>query len=196
MPVKSNMNDIVHAFSKIHGLSHLKRQGPSLFAGISPTKISSITNHSYMVSVVALLLRNHMPQNYRFDKIYEYIITHDWGEIEVNDLPVSSPSYAQYFNGNIRELFHNAEAKVLEEFMDNHGIENRFLDLTEDESKYCNYCDNLSHLFEILYIKESGNIHGWLDKMFIVRVEELKKFNYEFNLELLNSLWQEYEKLR
>lgn len=196
MKNNSEPTNIVDVFAKIHALSHLKRQGPSLFAGIPSTNISSITNHSYMVSVVAFLLRDRLPDDFRFDKIYEMIITHDWGEIEVNDLPVSSPSYIQYFEGDIKKIFNDAEDKVLQELFETYGIENRINDLTEPELKFCNYCDKISHLFEILYMKEQGNIHGWLDKMFIVRVEELKKFNYEFNLELLNSLWREYEKLR
>jgi 5'-deoxynucleotidase YfbR-like HD superfamily hydrolase len=156
----------------LNNLKNIHRTGPNLFAGIPASSIESISDHSYKVTYLCVILAKYF-DGVNLEKLLLNAITHDWAEAIVMDVPSGSPSFSSYFDQNIREIFKTAELKAKTEILGD--IDLSLPNMSDLESIVLDFCDGVAVLFEMIDYKQKGYNHEWIDRMFAVRTDSLMK---------------------
>jgi len=170
----------------LHNLKAIKRTGPNLFAGIAPSELQSIADHSFTVVNLVLLISTHYKDEIDELKLLKHAITHDWAESIIGDLPTGSPSYNKFFKENIRNIFKNAESQIKSELLKDGDIELK--GLTELELQILKLADKTALIIELADLKQNGHTHQWIVKMFNVQMMLIKKMELKIVSELAGEL--------
>lgn len=171
------MDRIFNAIQALHNLNNIKRTGPNLFAGIPYSDLESLSEHSFKVAYLCLIFGSQL-DNIRLDKILSYALIHDWAECITGDVATSSLSYRSYFDVNIRDIYKVAEGKAKAKILSDLNLTNP--ELNEDEVQLFGFCDVLARILELIDLKQRGYKHSWIEKVYKVQMEIIKKYNFSF----------------
>ena len=113
------MKKIFELVQNLQNLNRIKRTGGNLALGLPTSMNISIAEHSYTVSYLAMILADKLnDKDVNKEKMMRYALTHDWREIVIGDIPAGSPSYASFWDINIREEAGKAGDRAMEEMLD------------------------------------------------------------------------------
>jgi putative hydrolase of HD superfamily len=184
----------------LDNLARMPRTGGVLFAGINPVYGDSLAEHSYKVVWISLLISSRLERTGKeFDRarLLTAAVTHDWNEAVLLDIPSGSPSYASYFETNIRDTVKNAELNVNQEI--NEFIKEEVTlnigskDLSTVEKAVLECADISALLLELLEWKYSGLKYDWIDYMWANSFKRLKT-RIESDLPEIKDLLENFTK--
>lgn len=198
------MKELIIFLETLGNLASIPRSGGILFAGLKPSDVDTIAEHSYKTACIALLLakivkKNKIPIN--IGLLLEYAISHDWSEAVLWDTPTGSPSYASYFEADIRTITQNAEKnvrKAIEKYLNDHtGISIDETILPPNEKSILQIADTMAFMLEILEWKYRGLNYEWLDYMWaniVVRLKQnIEESKFTFLHELATAIDKSYK---
>lgn len=194
------MQDFITFLETLKNLSKIPRSGGILFAGIDVTDVDTVAEHSHLTIATTLLLTKLAIKNnikIRKSEILEYVITHDWTELVLLDIPKSSPSYQSYFSEDIKKIIQDAEKKVnnqISEYLKNAlNIELEEVNLTKIEYSIIKVSDIIALTLELLSWKYNGLQYEWLDYMWANQVKRLTDEINKAKFTFLNNLPKELD---
>jgi len=187
------VNKKLDIIQTLNNLNKIKRTGPSLGAGIPQHDIESLAEHSYRVVYLCLIF-SKADSTINLLNLIQYVITHEWGECILGDLPLRGKSYMSYFRNpmEFKNAFREAEGKAKQMLMKDAGI--GYVSLSASEDKLFRFCDTLARIVEIIDYRQTGYKSSWLDKMYKVQISLLKKYAYSFVNELLAGIDEIYQR--
>jgi 5'-deoxynucleotidase YfbR-like HD superfamily hydrolase len=172
-----SVKNIFKALQVLNNFQYIKRSGANLGAGIPSFQLESLSEHSYRVTYLCLVFGEFF-KNINKENLIKYNLTHDWGEVVLNDIPTSGKSFRSYFDDDIRVIYKVAERKVLDALLSDLGLE--IPEINEEEKQLYNFCDTLELVLELLDLRQQGFTHGWIEKMFEVQTQLLCGYNFDF----------------
>lgn len=126
---KNIKNDLIKFYYQYNHLKNIYRQGwiKNLLGEEHITKIESVSDHSWSVSMLAISIIEKYKLNYDITKCMKLAIIHELGEIYAGDFTPSD---------NItKEEKHKLEKKAVERLLDSISFENDFLELWNEYEK-------------------------------------------------------------
>jgi 5'-deoxynucleotidase YfbR-like HD superfamily hydrolase len=186
------MKNTFKLVQNLQNLNRIKRTGGNLALGLPAEWNITIAEHSYAVSYLAMMFYWALPEVTRKEvdlgKILSYCLVHDWKEIVLGDIPAPSPSFASFWEIDIKEATKKAGEKVMVKFKEliEGEMETIFLttELNDTEKKITKAADIGAYLFELQEWKYLGyqhegwemiwyNVVGWFEKIELPFVPQL-----------------------
>jgi len=137
-------------------------------------------------------------QDINFERVMRGAVTHDWREIIIGDIPAGSPSYAGFWEINIREAAGRAGEKAMEEMMK--SVENEIdiglykTDLTDKEKLVIKAADLTAYLLEMEEWKYLGFKHEGWEMIWFNTLDRVEKIDLPFIPELLTEIKESYKR--
>lgn len=162
------MKKIFELAQNLQNLNRIKRTGGNLALGLPTAMNISIAEHSYTVTYLAMLFVDALEDKseIKIEKILRYCLVHDWKEIVIGDIPAGSPSFASFWEIDIRSEAGRAGERAMAEimkFIENEIDTNLYkTNLTEKEKLIVKAADWTAYLLEMQEWKYLGFKHeGW-----------------------------------
>ena len=126
-------------FFQIAGLKKLPRSGWKIKLGLTDSE--SVAEHSYMMSVMAMVLSDIKELN--TEKILKMSILHDWAESKIGDFmpdEISSEKKTELEEYAMSEILDDLPSKIKNDYYD---IWNDYKDSSSKEAKFVHELDRL-----------------------------------------------------
>jgi len=193
------MKKIFELVQNLQNLNRIKRSGGNLVMGLPTYMNISIAEHSYMVSYLALLFVDKLNDaEINKEKVLRYALIHDWREIVIGDIPSGSPSFASFWDINIREETGKAGDRAIKEMLDfvkdEIDINLYNVDLNEKEKLVIKAADWTAYLLEMQEWKYLGYNHDGWEMVWFNTLNIVEKIDLPFIPELLVELKDSYKK--
>ncbi|MFZ2152617.1 MAG: YfbR-like 5'-deoxynucleotidase [Microgenomates group bacterium] len=193
------MKKIFELVQNLQNLNRIKRTGGNLALGLPTSMNISIAEHSYMVGYLAMLFVDKLGEpEISFDKVMRYAMTHDWREIVIGDIPSGSPSYASFWEINIKEEASKAGEKAYKEMMSSISEEMDTSkygeELNEREKLVIKAADWTAYLLEMQEWKYLGYAHDGWEMIWFNTLNIVEKIDLQFIPELVTELKECYKK--
>ncbi|MBN1618309.1 HD domain-containing protein [Candidatus Dojkabacteria bacterium] len=172
------MKEIFDVLQCLNNLKYVKRIGPNLFAGIPSESLDSIAGHSFRVSSIVLLLCSKFKGEINVGNLLTGALIHDWSEAIIGDIPSRSRSYQSYFDQDIRQVHKFAENKATQALIKDGDID--VPELSDLERDILEIADCTAVIFELVDLKQKGNTHKWIFKMYNVEINIIRNFHFDF----------------
>ena len=112
------MKKIFQLAQILQNLNRIKRTGGNLFMGVPEGLNVSVAEHSYAVAYLSLLFADKLKSGQvNKEKLLGYCLVHDWTDSIIGDLPAGSPSWASFWQIDIRKEASQAEEKAFKAIM-------------------------------------------------------------------------------
>ncbi len=159
----------------------------------------SIAEHSYMVTYLAMLFMDKLnDKEISFNKVMRYAIIHDWREIVLGDIPAGSPSFASFWDINIRETAGKAGEKAMGEMMelikDEIDVSLYKSELNDKEKLVVKASDLVAYLLEMQEWKYLGYQHEGWEMVWFNTLNIVEKIDLPFIPELLVEIKENYKR--
>ena len=159
----------------------------------------SIAEHSYMVTYLAMLFVDKLnDKEISFDRVLRYAITHDWREIVLGDIPAGSPSFASFWEINIREEAKKAGDKAMDEMLESIkgeiDIDLYKSNLNDKEKLIIKAADWVAYLLEMQEWKYLGYNHEGWEMVWFNTLNIVEKIELPFIPELLAEIKESYKR--
>lgn len=187
----------------LQNLNKIKRIGGNLTLGIPAELNISIAEHSYAVAYLAVLFHDSfsLEKTKKMDseRLLRFCLIHDWRDAIVSDLPAGSPSYASFWDIDIRKEYSsagkNATKAILDLIKSEIQIEKyQEIKLNEQEQKIFEAADISAYLFEMLEWIYLGLKHEGWEMIWFNTVDRLRKIELPFTKELATEFNKAYRK--
>lgn len=193
------MKKIFELVQNLQNLNRIKRTGGNLALGLPASMNISIAEHSYTVVYLAMLFVDKLnDKEVSFDRVVRYAITHDWKEIVVGDIPAGSPSYASFWDINIKEEAGSAGEKATEEMLGSikSEVDSSLykVNLTEKEKFIIKAADWTAYLLEMQEWKYLGYNHDGWEMIWFNTIDIVEKIDLPFIPELVAEIKESYKK--
>ena len=193
------MQKIFQLAQNLQNLNRIKRSGGNLVMGLPTYMNISIAEHSYMVSYLTMLFADKLQDpSVDFAKIMRYVITHDWHKIILGDIPSGSPSFATFWDINVRQESGKAEDKATSEMLDSIKEEVDISlyksDLNDLEKQIVRAADWIAYLLEMQEWKYLGYQHEGWEMVWFNTLAIVEKINLSFIPQLLSEIKLAYKK--
>lgn len=185
---------ILDVLQTLNNLNSIKRIGHVLYAGVSAENAASITEKSYRIACIIILLENKV-DDIDFSRVIKYSIIREWSISIVGEYPLTSKSFYSYFDPNVKPLLRQAEGNALNILATDAKIQ--VPQLTAREVEFYRICDNIARILELIDLKQKGNKHAWIDKMYKVWLkwfQEVDTSEFKFLPEILTELDKIYKR--
>jgi 5'-deoxynucleotidase YfbR-like HD superfamily hydrolase len=193
------MKKIFELVQNLQNLNRIKRTGGNLALGLPTSMNISIAEHSYMVAYLTMLFVDKLDdKEIRFDRIIRYALTHDWKEIVIGDIPAGSPSFASFWEINIKEATGKAGDKAMEEMWESIKEEVDVIlyksELNNKEKLVIKAADFCAYLLEMQEWKYLGYSHEGWEMIWFNTVAILEKIDLSFIPELIKEIKESYKR--
>ena len=179
---------IIDVLQTLNNLNSIKRLGHVLYAGVNAEEAASISEKGYRIACIMILLENKV-KDINFANVLKYAIMREWSIAVVGEFPLSSKSYYSYFQDGSKDMFRQAEGNALSALTRDAKIS--VPQLSDREVAFYRLCDNLARILELIDLKQKGNKHGWIDKMYLVWIQWFKETDtseFDFLPDVLSEL--------
>lgn len=193
------MKKIFELAQNLQNLNRIKRSGGNLVMGL-PTYLNiSIAEHSYMVCYLTMLFADKLNDpEVNKENVLRYAITHDWREIVIGDIPAGSPSFASFWDINIREETGKAGDKAVKEMLefieDEIDIKLYDVKLSDKEKLIIKAADWTAYLLEMQEWKYLGYNHEGWEMVWFNTLNIVEKIDLPFIPELLTEIKESYKR--
>lgn len=158
----------------------------------------SIAEHSYMVNYLAMIFVDKLNDpEVNFEKVIRQAIVHDWREIVLGDIPAGSPSFASYWDVDIRAEAGKAGDKAVEEILKfiEEEIDTKLYkaELNDKEKLIIKAADWTAYLLEMQEWKYLGYRHEGWEMVWFNTVAILEKIDLPFIPELVVEIKEAYK---
>lgn len=194
------MKKIFELVQNLQNLNRIKRTAGNLFMGVPENLNSSVAGYSWMVTNLSMLIGDHLVQKEKLDinteKVLRYCVTNEWPNIVLGDVPYGSPSFASFWDIDIRKESGVAKKKIKEamkELVEDEVVMNEIV-LSEIEKEVVLVAGNTSMLLEMLEWRYAGFKHDGFEMVWFNTIDRMKKIKLKIANDLANLLNQAYEK--
>ncbi len=142
--------------------------------------------HSWHVSLLALLLKDHANEDINIDRVIRMLLIHDLGEIDAGDKIIYSSETTEQKNKEkegLKRLLRNLPEPQADEYLD---LWCEFEAGESPDSKYAKAIDRIPPILHNLH----GNAHSWKDNN--ITKEQVFKVNSRIN-EGSETVWKVIE---
>jgi len=193
------MKKIFELVQNLQNLNKIKRSGGNLVMGLPTYMNISIAEHSYAVSYLTMLFADKLDDGeVNKEKVMRCAIVHDWKEIVIGDIPAGSPSFASFWDINIREETAKAGDKAIKEMLefiqDEINIKLYNVDLNEKEKLIIKAADWTAYLLEMQEWKYLGYNHEGWEMVWFNTLSIVEKIDLPFIPELLTEIKENYKR--
>ncbi len=194
------MKKLLTLTQQLQNLNRLKRTGGILALGLPEHFNLSIAEHSYMVAYLAMFFADTISdkENISLEKILRKALTHDMPKSIIGDLPYGSPSWASFWEIDVRKETSKALDKAFKAMMASvaEEVETKtyFEDLTELEKKVLSAADLAAYLVEMLEWKYLGYNHEGWEMIWFNTIDRLVKIELPFIHDLVAEIKAAYKK--
>lgn len=151
---------------KINLLKRISRMG-WLEAGLNPSEAEDVAQHTFITSVITLLLSDSLERDINIERALKISIIHDWAETIIGDFSARVTSLIG------KEVKEDIEEKAMEEFLlDKIDNGRNYLKLLKEysenktpESQLVHAADRISILVEANYLFKRGENSEKLKKI-------------------------------
>jgi len=193
------MQKIWELAQNLQNLNRIKRSGGNLVMGLPTHMNISIAEHSYMVCYLTMLFTDKLNDStVDFSKIMRYVIIHDWHEIIIGDVPYGSPSFATFWDINIRDAAgiagDKAHLEMLEFIKDEVDTNLYKSNLNDQEKLIVKAADWVAYLLEMQEWKYLGYLHEGWEMVWFNTLAIVEKINLPFIPDLLIEIKESYKR--
>lgn len=184
---------MIDLVDKINLLKEIPRMG-WLEAGIGLSEVEDVAQHSFITSVVTLLLSDRVEEEIDCERALRMAVVHDWGESLMGDFSERLTSLIG------KEAKESMEEKALEKLLSESSTDKEtYLELWREysenesmEARLVYVADRLSILIEAGHLFEKGESSEKLRRIWKSVRDELKTYREDFPL--LEDLLQDLDK--
>lgn len=184
----------------LQNLNRVKKSAGNLFMGVPENLSPSIAGHSWMVSNVAMFLGDYLKQKEKLDinteKVLRYCLSKDWANTVLGDITYGSPSFASFWDVDIRKEAENAKNKIVnsmkELIKDEVNIE--VIKLNQVEKNVVSLASNVAMLLDMLEWKYAGFAHDGFEMVWFNTIDRTKKIELDIAQKWSKMLNEAYKK--
>lgn len=193
------MKKIFELSQNLQNLNRIKRQGGNLALGLPDFMNISIAEHSYTATYLAMFFVDTLKEknNLNTEKILRFCLTHDWAKVIVGDIPSSSPSFASFWDINIKDETKKTSNKAFQKILDFISEEidpalYRF-DFIDQEKLIIKSADLTAYLLEMQEWKYLGFCHDGWEMIWFNTIALLEKINLPYIPDLVKEIKGTYQ---
>jgi len=184
--LKCEVEKIIKLLLSLYNLKNIPRSGYIVASLLPPTLVPNVGIHTLLVAYISFLVSESIAKSggvkIDMEKVFKLALLHDIHELIITDLP-NGPTFngiLQSANVNKTAIEKSAGEKILTLFPD--SLKREILSVFDEyhekkslETKIVSIADQIAVLFEILELKRCGADHPWLDVIWKVKIEEIRK---------------------
>ncbi len=194
------MNNTFKLVQILQNLNRVKKTAGNLFMGVPENLNPSIAGHSWMVTNIAMFLSDYLVQkenqNINIEKILRYCLSKEWANVVLGDITYGSPSFASFWEIDIRKEAENAKNKIVnsmkEMICDEIKIE--AIELNKIEKEIVSLAANIAMLLDMLEWKYAGFKHDGFEMVWFNTIERTKKSELGIAQNWVKMLNEAYKK--
>lgn len=194
------MNNTFKLMQVLQNLNRVKKSAGNLFMGVPENLNPSIAGHSWMVTNMAMFLSDYLKQKenleINIEKVLRYCLTKDWANVVLGDITYGSPSFASFWEIDIRKEAENAKNKIVnsmkELVKDEINIEK--IELSKAEKDIVSLASNVAMLLDMLEWKYAGFKHDGFEMVWFNTIERIKKIELDIAIKWVEMINKAYEK--
>lgn len=194
-----SVKKVFELVQNLQNLNRIKRTGGNLALGLPTSMNISIAEHSYAVTYLAMLFADAMEDKSEInvEKILRYCLIHDWREIVIGDIPSGSPSFASFWEIDIRKEAGKAGEKAMKEILEliEDEVDTRLYhsELSEKEKLIVKTADWVAYLLEMQEWKYLGLKHDGWEMIWFNTVAIVEKIDLPFIPALVTEIKEAYK---
>ncbi len=194
------MKRIFELSQNLQNLNQIKRQGGNLVLGLPDLMNISVAEHSYAVTYLAMFFIDSLKgkTNLNTEKILRFCLTHDWAEMIIGDIPSGSPSFASFWDINIKDETKKAGNKAFQKILDFISEEIDLapykFDFTDQERLLIKSADLTAYLIEMQEWKYLGFRHDGWEMIWFNTLNLLEKIDLPYIPDLVKEIKETYQK--
>ncbi|MFA7301568.1 MAG: HD domain-containing protein [Candidatus Shapirobacteria bacterium] len=193
------MNNTFKLIQVLQNLNRVKKSAGNLFMGVPENLSPSIAGHGYMVTNIAMFLTDYLKQKENLEinteKVLRYCLSKDWASVVLGDISYGSPSFASFWEIDIRKEAENAKIKIIESMKNlvNDEVKIEIIELNQVEKNVVSLASNIAMLLDMLEWKYAGFKHDGFEMVWFNTIDRTKKIELEIAqkwIELLNEAYK------
>jgi len=184
----------------LQNLNRVKKSAGNLFMGVPENLNPSIAGHSWMVTNMALVLADYLKQKenleINIENVLRYCLSKDWANVVLGDITYGSPSFASFWDVDIRKEAGGAKKKIVKAMGDlvQDEIEIKEIALNKIEKDVVSLASNVAMLLDMLEWKYAGFKHDGFEMVWFNTIERMKKIELDIATKWAEMLNEAYKK--
>lgn len=184
----------------LQNLNRVKKSAGNLFMGVPENLSPSIAGHSWMVTNIALFLTDFLKQKdnagISIEKVLRYCLSKDWANTVLGDITYGSPSFASFWEVDIRKEAESAKKKIVESMKDlvKDEVKIEDIELNKTEKDVVALAGNIAMLLDMLEWKYAGFSHDGFEMVWFNTIDRTKKIELDIAQKWVEMLNEAYKK--
>lgn len=184
----------------LQNLNRVKKTAGNLFMGVPENLNPSIAGHSWMVTNVAMFLTDYLKQKENLEinteRMLRYCLSKEWANVVLGDITYGSPSFASFWEIDIRKEAENAKKKIIQSMKElvKDEVVMEEVELNKTEKDIVSLASNVSMMLDMLEWKYAGFKHDGFEMVWFNTIERIKNSELSIANKWVEMLNKAYEK--